>query len=194
MPAAASAVRRLLCFAPIVGLLAVCSTSAAASSSGGVAATPDPAPPASAPVDQGTDVQLPGPGTVQQALNIPVTHRWDHRTRDAVRSFQRKHGLVVDGIVGPQTAAALGLAASAKDASTTHVSAELQKIADCESGDDPTAISRDGRYRGKYQFTRSTWVNMGGHGDPARAPEVTQDHLAARLLSVAGPSAWPVCG
>jgi hypothetical protein len=193
MPAAANAVRRLLFLAPIVGLLVVCSASAA-SSSGGVSATPDPAAPASAPADQGTDVQLPGPGAVQQALNISVTHQWDHRTRQAVRSFQRHHGLVVDGIVGPQTAAALGLSASAKDASTTHVSTELQKIAQCESGGDPTAVSKDGQYRGKYQFTRSTWANMGGHGDPAKAPEVTQDHLAAKLLVVAGPSAWPTCG
>jgi cell wall-associated NlpC family hydrolase len=30
-------------------------------------------------------------------------------TRSAVRAFQRAHGLLVDGIIGPQTAAALGL-------------------------------------------------------------------------------------
>jgi Transglycosylase-like domain/Putative peptidoglycan binding domain len=192
MPAAANAVRRLLFIAPVVGLLALAAWVPSASATGGIAADPDAA--TTTPSQQGTDVKLPGPGAVQQALHVPVTHVWDHRTREAVRAFQRQNGLVVDGIVGPQTAAALGLSASATDASTTHVSAELQKIADCESGGDPTAISKDGVYRGKYQFTRSTWANMGGHGDPAKAAEKTQDRLAAKLLSVAGPSAWPTCG
>ena len=47
----------------------------------------------------------------------------------------------------------------------------LRRIAECESGGDPTAVSPDGRYRGKYQFTRSTWRALGGDGDPADASE-----------------------
>jgi len=35
--------------------------------------------------------------------------RYGERTRDAVRAFQRKNGLAVDGRVGPGTAAALGV-------------------------------------------------------------------------------------
>ena len=70
----------------------------------------------------------------------------------------------------------------------------LESIAACESGGDPTAISADGQYRGKYQFTRSTWAQMGGSGDPAAAPEAEQDQRAATLLAQQGTTPWPVCG
>jgi len=73
-------------------------------------------------------------------------------------------------------------------------SSTLQSIAQCESGGDPTAVSADGRYRGKYQFSRATWRAMGGSGDPAAAPESVQDELAAKLLAAQGTSPWPNCG
>ncbi len=69
----------------------------------------------------------------------------------------------------------------------------LEQIAACESGGDPTAISADGRYRGKYQFSRATWRAMGGTGDPAKAPESEQDSRAAALLEARGTSPWPNC-
>jgi soluble lytic murein transglycosylase-like protein len=70
----------------------------------------------------------------------------------------------------------------------------LARIAQCESGGDPTAISSSGRYRGKYQFTRSTWRSLGGTGDPARASEADQDRLALALYQQRGTAPWPVCG
>jgi soluble lytic murein transglycosylase-like protein len=70
----------------------------------------------------------------------------------------------------------------------------LDAIASCESGGDPTAVSSDGTYRGKYQFDSSTWASMGGSGDPAAAPEAEQDMRAAMLYAQAGSSPWPVCG
>lgn len=72
--------------------------------------------------------------------------------------------------------------------------ATLDAIASCESGGDPTAVSPDGTYRGKYQFDYGTWESMGGSGDPAAAPEAEQDMRAAMLLSRSGSSPWPVCG
>jgi len=70
----------------------------------------------------------------------------------------------------------------------------LDSIASCESGGDPTAVSSDGSYRGKYQFDYGTWESVGGHGDPAAAPEAEQDYRAALLYSRSGSSPWPVCG
>jgi transglycosylase-like protein len=70
----------------------------------------------------------------------------------------------------------------------------LEAIASCESGGDPTAVSSDGSYRGKYQFDYGTWESVGGSGDPAAAPEAEQDYRAALLYSRSGSSPWPVCG
>jgi len=70
----------------------------------------------------------------------------------------------------------------------------LDAIASCESGGDPTAVSSDGTYRGKYQFDYGTWEAMGGTGDPAAAPEAEQDYRAALLYAQSGSSPWPVCG
>ena len=70
----------------------------------------------------------------------------------------------------------------------------LEAIASCESGGDPTAVSSDGSYRGKYQFDYGTWESVGGTGDPAAASEAEQDYRAALLYSASGSSPWPVCG
>lgn len=70
----------------------------------------------------------------------------------------------------------------------------LEAIAECESGGDPTVVSSDGSYRGKYQFSFSTWETVGGSGDPAAAPEREQDYRAALLYAQSGSSPWPVCG
>ncbi len=70
----------------------------------------------------------------------------------------------------------------------------LDSIAACESGGDPTAVSSDGSYRGKYQFDYGTWESVGGSGDPAAASESEQDYRAALLYSSSGSSPWPICG
>lgn len=72
--------------------------------------------------------------------------------------------------------------------------ATLESIAACESGGDPTIVSADGTYRGKYQFSYGTWEAVGGSGDPAAAPEAEQDYRAALLYSQSGSSPWPICG
>jgi peptidoglycan hydrolase-like protein with peptidoglycan-binding domain len=138
---------------------------------------------------------------VQRALGISADGVYGSATRRAVIAFQRSHGLIVDGIVGPQTLGALGLGSGSGDGSTSDgspsdssgSSSELQKIASCESSGNPGAVSSDGAYRGKYQFSRETWRELGGSGDPASAPESEQDQMAAKLLQTQGPSAWPNC-
>ncbi len=72
--------------------------------------------------------------------------------------------------------------------------ATLDAIASCESGGDPTIVSSDGTYRGKYQFSVETWASVGGSGDPAAAPEQEQDYRAALLYAASGSSPWPICG
>jgi Transglycosylase-like domain/Putative peptidoglycan binding domain len=135
---------------------------------------------------------------VQQKLGVTADGVYGPRTRAAVRRFQRRRGLAVDGVVGPRTLAALGLAARSQGrtagAAPTGSKALLARIAQCESGGNPRAVSSNGAFRGKYQFTFATWRAMGGKGDPATAPEAEQDRRAARLLATSGASPWPVCG
>jgi hypothetical protein len=137
---------------------------------------------------------------LQRKLGILADGVYGPQTRRAVRRFQRANGLAVDGVAGPATLAALGVAApvakpvrEASVGAPVRASAQLERIAQCESGGDPTAVSADGRYRGKYQFSRATWRAMGGTGDPAAAPEAEQDRRAAELLRRAGTSPWPNC-
>lgn len=138
---------------------------------------------------------------VQRKLGITADGVAGPQTRRAIKRFQRRNGLTADGVVGPQTLAALGLSAKTKTAerestssgSGSSPSAELQRIAQCESGGNPKAVSPDGQYRGKYQFAQETWESLGGTGDPIDASEAEQDRLAAMLMERQGPSAWPVC-
>jgi hypothetical protein len=136
---------------------------------------------------------------LQQQLGVKADGAYGPKTRAAVKRFQRAHGLSPDGVAGPQTLAALGLATDDKAASEGPAAppvadGTLARIAQCESGGDPRAVSTDGTYRGKYQFDRTTWKQMGGDGDPADAPEAEQDRIAAKLLAQRGTTPWPNCG
>jgi hypothetical protein len=85
-------------------------------------------------------------------------------------------------------------AAPTSGGSTAAPSGNLQAIAACESGGNPSAVGGGGAFRGKYQFDYSTWQSVGGTGDPAAAPEAEQDQRAAMLYARSGSSPWPVCG
>jgi peptidoglycan hydrolase-like protein with peptidoglycan-binding domain len=135
---------------------------------------------------------------LQSVLGITPDGVYGPNTRRAVRAYQRNHGLAVDGIAGPVTLASLGLAGSspapAASGTAAAPSGTLARIAMCESRGNPAAVSPTGKYRGKYQFSRATWRELGGTGDPAAAPEAEQDRIAAALLAARGTTPWPVCG
>jgi peptidoglycan hydrolase-like protein with peptidoglycan-binding domain len=150
---------------------------------------------------------------LQRVLSVrPVSGYYGNETKAAVKRFQKRRGLKADGIAGPATLRALGVrvtqssyatggsAPSSSNSSTSSGSgssvklpAVLRKIAQCESGGNPRAISRSGRYRGKFQFDQATWEAAGGKGDPAAAPESTQDKIALRLYHKRGTAPWPNC-
>ena len=140
---------------------------------------------------------------LQSALGITPDGIYGPATRRAVRNYQRNQGLQVDGIAGPVTLAHLGLAGQGSSDATSQPSsrasasapnASLATIAACESSGNPAAVSATGQYRGKYQFSRATWREYGGTGDPAAAPEAEQDRIAVALYAARGTQPWPVCG
>ena len=71
-----------------------------------------------------------------------------------------------------------------------------RKTSDCESGGDPNAIGGGGKYRGAFQFMRSTWRNSpkSPGGDPIRYTWKTQAVVAVELKQRDGAGHWPVCG
>ena len=134
---------------------------------------------------------------LQRRLRIEADGVFGRGTRRALKRYQRRSGLKADGIAGLATLRALGLAKASSVAaapSPVRLPAVLVRIAQCESGGNPKAVSPDGRYRGKFQFSRDTWRALGGSGDPAAAPEAEQDRLALRLYRRQGTSPWPSCG
>jgi hypothetical protein len=82
----------------------------------------------------------------------------------------------------------------------TRVSARERRWAhrtsQCESGGNPKAIGGGGRYRGAFQFMRSTWKSSprSPGGDPIVYPYRTQAVVAVLLKRRDGAGHWPVCG
>ena len=143
--------------------------------------------------------------SVQRKLGLKADGRFGAATTRAVKRFQKREGIDADGIVGPATRRAMALPAFKSSAVTrkgakkktgaTKVPAVLRQIAECESGGDITAVSSNGRYFGKYQFSKATWKANGGRGsNPAKAPEAEQDRVALKLYRAEGLDPWPSCG
>lgn len=72
------------------------------------------------------------------------------------------------------------------------IPAELETIAQCESGGDYSALNPSGA-GGKYQIMPETWAAHGGSGNPQDAAPAEQDRIALLIWDGgAGRSQW-VC-
>jgi transglycosylase-like protein len=162
-------------FIPILLTLLAFPAAALAANTGGGEAGPfvGPAKPA---VAGGSRSALQRPVNRFHHLVDRISHQIEAEERAAARRRQREQRERYEDLPGGVSLAT------------------LESIAACESGGDPTSVSSDGTYRGKYQFDYGTWESVGGSGDPAAAPEAEQDYRAALLYSRSGSSPWPVCG
>lgn len=67
------------------------------------------------------------------------------------------------------------------------------KLAQCESGGNPSAVSASGKYHGLYQFSVATWQAVGGSGLPSQASAAEQTQRAQALQAQSGWGQWPHC-
>jgi hypothetical protein len=79
--------------------------------------------------------------------------------------------------------------------------AQLGRLANCESGGNPRAVSPSGSYHGLYQFNQRTWNGAASAVmpsyvgvSPSAAPAYVQDAMARELYTARGRQPWPVCG
>jgi peptidoglycan hydrolase-like protein with peptidoglycan-binding domain len=156
----------------------------------------------------------PNVARVQRALHINDNGHFSPATKRAVIAFQRRDGLLVDGIVGPQTWGALfhipatttapsSTSSTPSQSSTTGAASTSSSttsggysipssIVQCESGGNYSAVNPQSGAGGAYQIMPSTWHAYGGQGLPQDAPKSEQDAIAAKIYATVGPSAW-VC-
>ncbi|HEX6391991.1 MAG TPA: transglycosylase family protein [Acidimicrobiales bacterium] len=66
------------------------------------------------------------------------------------------------------------------------------QLRQCESGDNYQANTGNGFY-GAYQFSQSTWSNLGYPGRADLEPPGMQDQAAQKLQSESGWGQWPAC-
>ena len=95
--------------------------------------------------------------------------KYGERTRDAVKEFQRKNGLLVDGRVGPKTAAALGVTLSSGGSSGSSSMTTSAKI-----------VSADHRLLSKLVYAEA-------RGEPYKG----QVAVAAVVLNRVASSSFP---
>lgn len=137
--------------------------------------------------------------TARGRLAVMITAEVDRQRRAALVAAQRRVVQRVrsnggGGSTSP-TAPVVSAPAAPLSGGGAGTSDALRKIALCESGGNPTAVSPSGLYRGKYQFDPQTWQSLGGSGaDPAKAPEGEQDRVAGVLYGQRGAAPWPICG
>jgi hypothetical protein len=186
-----------------LGALVAALVAATALSSGAALAGTGGTSPKSSKAKSGPTLRIGSEGKLVKKLQTklrvrPISGYYGSRTARKVKFFQQREGLTADGIAGPATLRALGLLSSGSgrgggSGGGVKLPAVLKRIAKCESGGNPRAVSPDGRYRGKYQFDRATWEAYGGTGDPAKAPESVQDRIALKLYRARGTAPWPNC-
>jgi Transglycosylase-like domain/Putative peptidoglycan binding domain len=154
-----------------------------------------------------------GVAKVQKALGEQETGFFGPQTRQLVISYQKQHGLLVDGIVGPQTSGSLFSSKSdsgtnshykshSMTTSTHHSSSGASfsstgggysipsSIVQCESGGNYQAVNPSTGAGGAYQIMPSTWRAYGGTGSPQSAPKAEQDAIASKIYQSSGGSQW----
>jgi peptidoglycan hydrolase-like protein with peptidoglycan-binding domain len=138
------------------------------------------------------------------------TYTWDERSA-RVAVLQQALGVTADGWYGRATQRAhrnalafVGLPIDTAPVPVLPPGPDPSKWAalrECESNGNYSITNPSGRYRGAYQFDRSTWNSIARRHaphlvgvDPAAALPADQDAMALALYSERGARPWPHCG
>ena len=136
---------------------------------------------------------------LQGALGIAADGVFGSQTERAVKRFQKRKGLTADGVVGPKTRDALGLAPFAhgsveRGSSAVKLPRALKRIAECESGGNPQAVSPGGQLPRQVPVQPADLAQPRRQGRPVDASESQQDRIALKLYRRSGTAPWPSCG
>lgn len=92
----------------------------------------------------------------------------------------------------PTASGLVALASSPPPVVQSSLGGDFAELRQCESGGDYAADTGNGYY-GAYQFSASTWSNLGFAGLPSNAAPATQDQAAMELQARSGWGQWPAC-
>jgi resuscitation-promoting factor RpfB len=125
-------------------------------------------------------------------LSLPATAQRVMRLPDEDRVAQRppKPVVTLTAVTAPAKASRQATRRRYAGPVTDDVWAALSR---CEAGGRPNAVSRSGKYYGAFQFSLSTWHNVGMSGSPIDYPYEVQLEAAKRLQAHSGWGQWPVC-
>ena len=86
---------------------------------------------------------------VQKQVGMKTTGKWDDKLTEAVKSYQRRRGLLVDGIVGAQTWAAFRGKKADPGALPANVASKLREMTKKRRGKSKSAITTIDQMRTK---------------------------------------------
>jgi hypothetical protein len=178
-------------------------------------AVPAPAPTvasaAVAPAAVPAPTAAPAPDPIAVAVALLMDgYAWDERS-PRVTALQQQLGVTADGWYANATLRAHRAALQAAGLPIDHLpvapvpagpsAAQWAALRRCESNGDYSITNPSGRYRGAYQFDRSTWNSVASRHapqlvgvDPAAAAPADQDAMAFALYGERGWRPWPHCG
>lgn len=163
-------------------------TTAATVPTGGSGTTTSTAPPTPTPTTARASPTGPAPATTSSTPPNATTTSTSPPGQARPTTTARP--------TGPTGSASAGTSATSKTAATSYhpppAGGVWQELRDCESGGNYQANTGNGFY-GAYQFSASTWSQMGYPGRPDQEPYWMQDEAAQRLQAAGGWGQWPTC-